>query len=205
MNSQPASKKTTLIFVRHGETNWNAEERLQGQADVGLSEAGYAQVARIKHVIERLSPTYVVASDLLRTRETASVLGYEHPILDVRLREANLGDWTGQYVSTLLAASAEDYMAWRHGRLTPPNGESWQQLCSRIAEVIGELASRHETILVVTHGGPIRAACFQCLNLSPQHVLPVRSASITTIEFKDCPRLGVYNLRPDDLEFKRAD
>jgi glucosyl-3-phosphoglycerate phosphatase len=67
------------------------------------------------------------------------------------------------------------------------------------------LSKSHEVVLVVTHGGPIRAACYRLLNLQPSHILPVRPASISIIEVKEQARLGVYNLRPDDIEFKRVD
>jgi broad specificity phosphatase PhoE len=205
MTTHNPTKKTTLILVRHGETIWNAEERLQGQADPQLSVAGREQVLQIRHVVERLAPTRVVCSDLLRTRETSTLLGYPSPEIDPRLREADLGDWTGKYVSDLIAASNSDYVAWREGQFTPPNAEPWTALCQRVQAALEALSSQREVILVVTHGGPIRAACSRFLGLEPQHILPVRPASITIIEFKDRARLGVYNLRPDDVEFKRSD
>jgi glucosyl-3-phosphoglycerate phosphatase len=197
--------KTTFILVRHGETAWNAEERLQGQADPGLSDVGREQVAQIRHVVQRLNPSRIICSDLLRTRETAAILGYDTPVLDARLREADLGAWTGQYVADLIAQSSESYTAWRHGQFTPPGAESWPRMCQRVQSILESLSRCGEPILVVTHGGPIRAACAQFLGLEPQHVLPVRSASVTIIEFKEHARLGVYNLRPDDVEFKRTD
>jgi glucosyl-3-phosphoglycerate phosphatase len=205
MTTHNPTKKTTLILVRHGETIWNAEERLQGQADPELSPEGREQVAQIRHVVDRLSPAKVVCSDLLRTRETAAILGYPSPEIDARLREANLGEWTGRYVADLITASNDDYTAWREGQFTPPSAEPWSALCQRVQAVLEDLATQREVILVVTHGGPIRAACSRFLGLEPQHILPVRPASITMIEFKDRARLGVYNLRPDDVEFKRSD
>jgi broad specificity phosphatase PhoE len=197
--------KTTLILVRHGETIWNAAERLQGQADPELSEAGRAQVADIRHVVERMSPSVVVASDLQRTRETAAILGYESPRLDARLREADLGAWTGRYVSELCEPSDADYRAWRAGLFTPPGAEPWDALVGRVEASLKELVPLHQTVLVITHGGPIRAACARFLGLEPAAVLPVRPASITIIEVKERARLGVYNLRPDDVEFRRTD
>lgn len=194
-----------IILVRHGETDWNAEERLQGQADPGLSTQGRLQVEQMRPVIQRLKPSRVVCSDLLRTRETAAILSDATPELEPRLREADLGEWTGQYVPELMASVDGSYTAWRHGQYTPPGGESWDRLCQRVKAVLEELVRGGENTLVVTHGGPIRAACAQFLGLQPQHVLPVRSASITILEFKEHARLGVYNLRPDDVEFKRAD
>ncbi len=159
----------------------------------------------VQFVALTICPTRVLCSDLLRTRETAAILGYDAPILEPRLREADLGDWTGQFVANIMLHSSDQYVAWRHGQYTPPNGESWQKLCQRVHAVLAGLSDCGETILVVTHGGPIRAACAEFLGLQPQNILPVRSASITIIEFKDHARLGVYNLRPDDVEFKRTD
>jgi broad specificity phosphatase PhoE len=205
MTTPRSPEKTTVILVRHGETTWNAVERLQGQADPGLSENGREQVLMLRPIIANLAPTRTICSDLLRTRETAALLGYDAPEVDARLREADLGAWTGRYVADLLASSNGDYAAWREGKLTPPGGETWYSLCQRVGSLIGQVAASGETLLVVTHGGPIRAACSVFLGLEPQHVLPVRSASITLIEFKDRARLGVYNLRPEAIAFKRTD
>ena len=96
---------TTLYFIRHGETDWNAEARLQGQQDVPLNEFGRVQAAEAGERLRRAVPHYpdvdYVASPLLRARETMerlrAAIGLEPPSyrVDERLKELSFGDWEG--------------------------------------------------------------------------------------------------------------
>jgi broad specificity phosphatase PhoE len=193
---------TRLIFVRHGETDWNAARRLQGQADIALSDEGKRQVVGLRPLVAQFEPTQVVVSDLLRTRETSMVLGYETPQLEPRLREADLGGWTNKYIDQLREEESENFTAWRAGSYTPPGAESWEQLLYRVSCAIDDMLQHDEHYLVVTHGGPIRAACLHLLGLHPRHTLPVSPASITVVDVHKRPRLGVFNLtgRPLSLD-----
>jgi glucosyl-3-phosphoglycerate phosphatase len=185
---------TNLIFVRHGETEWNTIGRLQGQADIALSERGREQVVSIRPIIDQLSPTMVVASDLRRAHETASLLGYPDPHLERGLREADLGAWTSQLIAELRSEVPEQYRAWRAGTFNPPGAETWEQMRARVGHVLAQMQSSGETILIVTHGGPIRAACSLLVDLHPAEIMPVAPASITTFTITDRPRLVCFNL-----------
>lgn len=196
---------TRLIFVRHGETAWNSERRLQGQADVGLSAAGLRQVMALRPLVQGLAPDAVVASDLRRTMETCVALGYEGPRLDQRLREADLGAWTARSIEQLRADEGEAYGAWRAGSYTPDGAESWETLLERVGGAVDGLVAAGGNQLIVTHGGPIRAACMHLLGLHPRHVLPVAPASVTVIEVNHRPRLAVYNLTARPLEIDTPD
>lgn len=196
---------TRLIFVRHGETAWNSERRLQGQADVGLSAAGLRQVMALRPLVQGLAPDAVVASDLRRTMETCVALGYEGPRLDQRLREADLGAWTARSIEQLRADEGEAYGAWRAGSYTPDGAESWETLLERVGGAVDGLVAAGGNQLIVTHGGPIRAACMHLLDLHPRHVLPVAPASVTVIEVNHRPRLAVYNLTARPLEIDTPD
>ena len=196
---------TRLIFVRHGETDWNAARRLQGQADIPLSAEGLRQAEALRELVARFGPDGTVASDLRRTRETSAALGYPSPQLDPRLREADLGEWTTRSIDQLRAEEPETYAAWRAGDFTPPGAEGWDDLLARVAAVVDELREAGGCQLVVTHGGPIRAACLHLLGLHPRHVLPVAPASVTVIEVNSRPRLGVYNLTARPLALDAPD
>lgn len=196
---------TRLILVRHGETEWNAARKLQGQADVRLSATGRCQAEALRPLVERLGVTAVVASDLLRTRETSAALGFAEPRLDPRLREADLGAWTTRSIEQLRAEDAAAFAAWRAGSYTPPDAERWEALLERVSAAMDELLTAGGTQLIVTHGGPIRAACLHLLGLHPRHVLPVAPASMTVIEINHRPRLAVYNLTARPLELDAPD
>lgn len=171
-----------LLLVRHGETAWNADRRLQGQLDITLSPLGRAQVAGVADTIRRHRPDRVVTSPLSRTTESVAVLGYTADLVDPRWQEADLGDWTGQD-STLLAAAGDGrYTRWRAGVFTPPGAESFEQMSARVGAALADLADAGGTTLVVTHGGPIRATCALLVGLEPGHLVPVNPGSLTVID-----------------------
>ena len=84
-----------LILLRHGETLWNQEHRLQGHQNSPLSEKGIQQAKAIKPLIEQFSPKYVVSSDLGRALQTAEIIGCTNPTQDSELRELAMGEWEG--------------------------------------------------------------------------------------------------------------
>src|SRR5690606_12948351 len=111
-----------LILMRHGETEWNAEQRLQGQDNSLLSERGVAQVKRFRPYAKALKPARIIASDLGRTRQTVALIGHPDAPSDERFRELDMGEWTGLRKPDLIADHPEDYVAWRAGTFTPTRG-----------------------------------------------------------------------------------
>jgi probable phosphoglycerate mutase len=194
-----------VLLVRHGETVWNAEGRLQGQADIALSAHGRAQVMQLASWVQGYAPQRVIASDLLRTRETAGQLGFLHPVLSAAWREADLGDWTGRRISELRHHTPDDYRAWRAGTLTPPGAESFAALKARIDQALSTLLQSGDTTLVVTHGGAIRAVMANLFGLEPRALIPVHPASLSVISFNGTPRLEAYNLTPVPIAAEAPD
>jgi len=182
-----------LILVRHGETEWNAREVLQGQADIDLSDNGRAQADALARIVGRWSIDHAVTSDLKRAKQTSALLGYPDARPDVRWREADLGDWTARDARELQATQGDAYRAWREGRSAPPGGEDFAVLSRRIAAAIADLHAVEGTVLVVTHGGVIRAALAHLINLTPERIVPVHPGSLTVFEFDKIPRLKLYN------------
>src|SRR5919106_799551 len=82
-----------LILVRHGESTWNSEERLQGQLDPPLSDRGREQARALAPILEALPEERIVCSDLARARETAELLGLSPGRFDERWREIDVGEW----------------------------------------------------------------------------------------------------------------
>src|SRR5690606_2735701 len=128
-----------LLLVRHGETAWNKERRLQGQEDIPLSPRGMDQAKALAPVVRPFAPTTVIASDLKRARQTAEALGYGDCRSDMRLREADLGVWVGMSAEELMATRAAEYLAWRAGTLTPEGAESFEVLIERVRPALQDL------------------------------------------------------------------
>ena len=172
--------------MRHGESAWNAEGRMQGTADPPLSEEGRAETRELAPLLSRLEPDAVVTSDLLRARQTVEELGLGGARADAAWREAGLGRWTGRLAREVMAEEPEAHDGWLEGSAAPPGGEAFADTCARIAAAIAELAATGaERPLVVTHGGPIRAACATVAGLPRSGLVPVPTASLTEIAVRD--------------------
>lgn len=186
-----------LILVRHGESEWNALGRVQGQADPGLSEAGRAEARLLAPLVAAMAPEVVVTSDLRRAAETGALVSGMASTTDPRWRECAMGEWTGRAADELRADPSGRFAAWREGRADPPGGETWEAVCDRVADAARSLrASGAERALVVTHGGPVRAACARLAGLAPDHLVPVPNASITVIELRHGGALASFAVRP---------
>ena len=173
-----------LILMRHGETEWNAEQRLQGQDNSLLSERGVAQVKRFRAYAKALQPARIIASDLGRTRQTVALIGHPDAPSDERFRELDMGEWTGRCKPDLIAERPDDYAAWRAGTFTPARGETWGVFRARVADGVRDWMARTDgDLLVVAHGGVIRAACHEFLDLPPSRVVPVTPGTATILHF----------------------
>ena len=188
-----------LFLVRHGESEWNAVRRLQGQADISLSAKGEAQATALASTVAQLAPDRVVTSDLRRAYQTASLLGYPDAQRDNRLREVDVGEWTGLPIADIISDDTEAYRGWRAGTYAPPGGEHWQDFSGRTtAAVLGE-AETAQRLLVVCHGGVIRALLQTLLGLAPKRIIPVGPGSLTILASKPDEtemRLEVFNYAP---------
>nr|WP_314267391.1 histidine phosphatase family protein [uncultured Moellerella sp.] len=188
-----------LILLRHGETLWNMESRLQGHANSCLSPRGINQAEAIKQCIQLLSPSRIVTSDLGRTVQTAEIVGYPDAIRESQLRELNMGEWTGQRKSELIRNHAEKYKNWRAGTYTPPKGENWFDFCDRIGATLHNWVHKEDSdLLAIVHSGVIRAACKVFLGLAPENLLPATPGTITILNFDaqsgSEPKLECYNI-----------
>jgi probable phosphoglycerate mutase len=152
-----------ILLVRHGETDWNREGRLQGWAPSSLTDRGRNQARRLgRHLASAYDVDRTVASDLRRTRETAAVLretGLPAATFDRAWRERDVGVFRGFEKAELFETHPE--YAAESGtmavRAQPPEGERLLDAYERVREAFGELRAAVDdgTVLVVTHGGPI--------------------------------------------------
>src|SRR5699024_384728 len=106
---------TTVLFWRHGQTEYNRSGRLQGQVDIPLNDAGHAQAAAAAEILARVRPGRIISSDLQRARETAQKLadltGGEVEC-DERFRERSFGDWEGLTHKEITASWPEQFRVW---------------------------------------------------------------------------------------------
>jgi broad specificity phosphatase PhoE len=139
---------TTLLLVRHGETDWNAEGRLQGQTDRPLSDFGRRQARQLADEMADEELEAIYSSDLSRARETAAIVAERlglPVVLDPDLREKDWGSWEG------LTSVERDRVEFV--------GESTEEHRERILRALRRISERHPgdgRVLVVTHGGSMR-------------------------------------------------
>jgi probable phosphoglycerate mutase len=168
----------TLYFIRHGETDWNAVGRYQGQTDIPLNDKGRSQAARngkALGAIPGVTGMDFVASPLGRTRETMEIVRRELTLpladyrLDARLKEVHYGTWEGTLWTDLqsidpegLAARKRDPWNWR-----PVDGESYADVADRAGAWLAEV---DRDTVVVSHGGVSRILRRLILGLAPQEV-----------------------------------
>lgn len=189
-----------ILLVRHGESEWNAARRLQGQADIDLSERGRAQAVELRATIAALNPDVVVASDLKRASDTAGLLGHPDALRTDKLREMGVGDWTGKPIVDLAALPDGSYNGWRAGTFTPPGGETWDAFSDRVTQAVsGALGKGAERLLVVSHGGVIRALLQRLIGLPPHRMVPVGPASLSIVAVR-----GQADMRLELLNFSPA-
>jgi probable phosphoglycerate mutase len=200
-----------LIFVRHGESEWNASRRLQGQADMELSARGRDQARALIPIVASLAPDHAVVSSLKRAVQTAELLGFPEAEKMDALREVDVGEWTGASIDDLIARDAKSYRGWRMGAHTPPGGESWTTFKDRINRAIESLLSGDASrIVAVSHGGVLRALLEGLIGLSPARIVPVGPGSITVLRHNAvngaCEvRLELFNFAPGGLALDVAD
>jgi broad specificity phosphatase PhoE len=177
-----------LYLLRHGESAWNAEGRLQGQADPELSPAGRAQAQQLAAVVARLPPGDVIASDLVRASETAALAGFGDAPTDARWRERSLGVWEGHLEAEV--ATRDEMAAFRRGDLVPDGGESWPDFQARVA---GALDALTRDTLVFTHGGCVRAAVAHLTGADWRTVAGPANTSLTVVQTGKRRRVLAFN------------
>jgi probable phosphoglycerate mutase len=153
---------TRVILVRHGETDWNAEGRIQGHLPVPLNERGRAQAEAVGARLEPVPFAALYSSDLLRARQTAEAIGRasgQRVRDDRRLREWDLGILSGLMRSVAEELHPEAFGIFRKRLLDEPvpGGESIRARYERVTAAVQEIADRHpgETVVAVSHGGPL--------------------------------------------------
>jgi probable phosphoglycerate mutase len=154
---------TTIFLARHGETDWNRDNRFQGHADPPLNETGRAQASELSAALADEPLAAVYSSPLRRAFETAEIVAAPHglePVPVDALREVDVGSWQGLTRAEVEERFPEHYARWLDYEAGWEDGESYEEMGRRVIAALLELAAAHEgeRILAVSHGGPVRAA-----------------------------------------------
>lgn len=191
---------TRLILVRHGESIYNADARIQGQQCEGLSELGHAQAKVTAAALSAAHPDAIlITSDLQRTRETmaplADALG-RTPDEDARLRERSFGTWEGHLRVEVERDDADRWSRWVAGEevIGEVGGETRDELAARVVPALEQLLAGDDaaTTIAVTHGGPIWHGLHRLLGLAVPTLGGVNNCSVTELSTRrDRPPLLV--------------
>ena len=182
---------TDFIFIRHGETDWNRQQRFQGQIDVPLNDLGQAQARRLGARMADEPAEHLICSDLQRAQQTAAPLAaawQAAPVLLPGLRGQCFGVLEGLDVPTIKARHPELWLQWLEHRadFALPGGEDLRQFHARVMDAVKHLAEQHpgRRLAVVTHGGVLD------MLWRTAHGLP-----LSGLRTCDIPNTGLNHLR----------
>jgi probable phosphoglycerate mutase len=168
--SEPVSP-IRIVLWRHGQTDWNVENRFQGHSDIPLNKVGEYQVVEAAKILAALKPDRIVSSDLIRAQKTAAALAALTDIkveINPGIRETNGGLWEGRTADQNRADHGELFASWYEGGDEPAGviGERRSDVAKRaVAAIEKETENFAGTIVFVTHGGTVRSVLGSILNL----------------------------------------
>jgi probable phosphoglycerate mutase len=160
-----------VVLWRHGQTDWNVENRFQGHSDIALNKVGEYQVTAAAKVLAGLNPDRIISSDLIRAQSTAAALSKITNLkveINAGLRETDGGLWEGKLASENRASHGELFANWYEGgdEAAGVTGERRSDVAKRAVAVIEkETANFAGTIVFVTHGGTVRSVLGSILKL----------------------------------------
>ena len=165
-------KGNRIVLWRHGQTDWNIQNRFQGSSDIPLNEVGHYQIEHATKILAPMRPTQIISSDLVRASVTAQSLASATGLtvtLDVRLRETHGGKWEGKTGAENRANDLANFVRWIDGDDNPAGdvGERRSEVAARAtAAIFDALEGKQEQLLVVaTHGGTARCVIGSLLKL----------------------------------------
>lgn len=198
MPEQTTLASTNLILIRHGETAWNAERRLQGHLDIALNAEGERQAAAVARALAGVKIDAIVASDLQRASLTAQAIAAHHglPVQVARdLRERCYGGFEGLLYAEIEQRFPHEFAKWQAREVDavlPAGanlGESFREFYARSTGAILAQAARHpgQTLVLVAHGGVLECAyrCALGLALETPRTFTIPNASINRFTVQD--------------------
>jgi broad specificity phosphatase PhoE len=210
---------TIILLARHGQSDWNAARRWQGHADRPLTEKGRDQARALAARLARIELDAVYSSDLRRAADTAAEVAREQGLEVIELpelREVDVGSWSGLTRAEAGERFPGGFARWRQGYPGWEDAETYEEMTERVLGAMLDIARRHEDgrVLVVSHGGPIRAIHAAALGLDVhtyRRLRPVEpNARLSAVCYVDrkltelCPAGEIDALIARDQEERRA-
>jgi broad specificity phosphatase PhoE len=192
-----------VYLLRHGETDWNSEQRTQGNTDISLNVNGLNQARQAADYLSKFDIEAIYSSHLSRAYETASIIAtkLQKPhFIDKELTEVNMGRWEGSRWDDIKIEYIDYLPKWLNNleNIPAPGGESYGQVQVRVVRAYKRIISKHSedsNILIVSHGIAIKTLIAYILGLSLNNLgnFELLNASINTIEIKEKTRLISLN------------
>lgn len=186
---------TTIILIRHGETQWNREETFRGQADVPLNEKGLQQAESVAQATKQWKLAAVYSSPLSRAIETAKAVARLHGLevqVEPRFIDLNYGEWEGLTVQQVEARYPDLYAQWQKHpeQVSAPKGEGLAQVRARAVPALEVIVSQHpdQTVAVVAHRVVNKVLLCAILGLDDSHFWQIR---------QDTCALNIFHATPD--------
>ena len=179
----------TVFFIRHGETDWNAERRMQGQREADLTARGREQAETNARAAAALGVDAIYASPLRRARQSAEPLARRAGldiVCDDRLKEWRAGDWSGCLYTEIPARWPAEWAAWRADMWTyrPPGAENFEDLLARGGAFLDDLLKTDGCAAVVSHGFIGRAMMSMLAGLEPRAAMRLNTANAVFFRFR---------------------
>lgn len=195
--------KTTIILIRHGETDWNASQRWQGQSDIPLNENGREQARKLASRLADWPIDAIYSSDLKRAKETAKILGESmsiEPIFEPAWRERNGGRFEGMTSQELNNLDKQRLEKLRDKDWAPPGGESNSQVAQRVWDSFERIVDRHQgdVVAIVTHGGTMLTLMSMILGFGPGERARLWVSHNTGFSIVEVGERGPYLVRLND-------
>ena len=187
-------RSTRVVFVRHGETDFPLNRiYCDGREEPALNSLGIVQASQVADCLRGARIDALYASPCLRTQMTAETVAAGHGDLRIvfedDLRERHFGIWEGLYFNEIESQFPLEYESWKRDQAAfkPDGGESVYDLAGRVVPVVSEIVARHrgETVVLVTHVGPIRVLVAEALGMPVESYrrLHIDPASITVVDY----------------------
>jgi len=198
---------TRLIVWRHGNTDWNAGNRVQGQTDVSLNDLGRQQAVDAAELLVKLRPSAIVSSDLRRSADTAAALAALTGLsisYDKRLRERYFGAWQGHTMTEVAQLFPDQHARWQAGQEVGGDVESLDELGRRVSDAVldaAALAPPGGTVVVATHGAAARQGVGHLLGWPIEQLRTLRALQNChwlelTLDEKRGWQVAAYNVGP---------
>lgn len=197
-----------ILLVRHGRTDWNDAHRFQGRSDIPLNATGLEQAEKLAERLASWPFDAVYTSPLARARQTAAALGARQgksPVVLEDLVEVNFGAWEGAYLRHLREKNQEHLWRWLKDPFfhMPEGAETWDEIRVRAERAVKTVFdSEHEHVVLVSHGGVMRALFAVLLGLDPHSVWKIKTSNcaFSGVEVRELETSLAFS--NDDLHLK---